>query len=95
MLIDAIDGWIPTNIVDRKKMGFVLPIEKWMKNELQSFCEQSLLDLERFPELNMRFIKQFWDSFLAGKQNAHWIKIWTLVIFSQWTAVNNLHHIND
>ena len=95
LLIDAIDGWIPTNIVDRKKMGFVLPIEKWMKNELQSFCEQSLLDLERFPELNMRFIKQFWDSFLAGKPNAHWIKIWTLVIFSQWTAVNNLHQIND
>ena len=95
LLIDAIDGWIPTNIIDRKKMGFVLPIEKWMKNELQSFCEQSLLDLERFPELNMRFIKQFWDSFLAGKPNAHWIKIWTLVIFSQWTAVNNLHHIND
>ena len=39
-----------------------------MKNELQSFCEQSLLDLERFPELNMRFIKQFWDSFWLVNQ---------------------------
>ena len=75
--------------------GLQSPLAKWMKNELQSFCEQSLLNLERFPEINMRFIKQFWDSFLAGKTNAHWIKIWTLVIFSQWTAVNNLHHIND
>ena len=35
LLLDSVSGWIPDEIMDRKKMGFVLPIEKWMKNELK------------------------------------------------------------
>ena len=36
LLIDSTNGWIPDEIIQRKKMGFILPWESWMKNELRA-----------------------------------------------------------
>ena len=39
LLIDSTKGWIPDEIIYRKKMGFVLPWESWMKNEFVHFVK--------------------------------------------------------
>ena len=46
LLIESTKGWIPDEIIYRKKMGFVLPWENWMKNELQYFCLNAIESLE-------------------------------------------------
>ena len=46
LLVDSIKGWIPNEIIHRKKMGFVFPWEDWMKNELQYFCLNAIESLE-------------------------------------------------
>ena len=46
--MDAFIDDLPESIYNRKKMGFVLPYEKWMKNELKTFCESNLNQLKTF-----------------------------------------------
>ena len=88
LLVDSIKGWIPQEIIQRKKMGFVFPWEKWIKNELQDFCSESIKHLESIHFLNFRKVELLWNNFLKGKSQVHWQQIWTLVVIGKWTAIN-------
>ena len=88
LLIDSTKGWIPDEIIYRKKMGFVLPWESWMKNELRSFCEESILNLVHYPAFNMSKVNSLWKNFLNGNPNANWIQVWSLVVLGKWTSIN-------
>ena len=88
LLVDSIRGWIPEEISKRKKMGFVFPWEKWIKNELQNFCSESIKHLESIHFLNFRKVELLWNNFLKGKSQVHWQQIWTLVVIGKWIAIN-------
>ena len=88
LLIDSTNGWIPDEIIHRKKMGFVLPWENWMKNELCSFCEESILNLDYYSAFNMVRVNSLWKDFLNGKPNVNWIQVWSLVVLGKWTSIN-------
>ena len=90
LLVDATQGWLPNEIQNRKKMGFVFPWEKWMKNELKDFCFESLQNLEDSRIFNMNLVLKLWSDFLKGHSNSHWIKIWTLVVLGKWTSLNKI-----
>ena len=88
LLIDSTNGWIPNEIIYRKKMGFVLPWENWMKNELRFFCEESILNLDYYSAFNMGRVNSLWKDFLNGKPNVNWIQVWSLVVLGKWTSIN-------
>ena len=88
LFIDLTNGWIPEEIIERNKMDFVLPWEKWMKNELSSFCEESILNLEYYPHFNMSEVNLLWKDFLRVNSNVNWLQIWSLVVLGKWTAIN-------
>ena len=75
-------------------MGFVLPIEKWMKNELSTFCENALKELEKFHEFDLNYVLKMWNQFLAGDSRIQWIKIWSLVILGSWSSENKINQLN-
>ncbi|MFL2599982.1 MAG: asparagine synthase (glutamine-hydrolyzing) [Flavobacteriaceae bacterium] len=89
LLIDSTKGWIPDEIINRKKMGFVFPWDKWMRNELKTFCEQSINSLEHIPFFNMNYVNTLWVNFLKNKSQVHWLQIWSLVVLGNWTANNS------
>ena len=88
LLIDSTKGWIPDDVIKRNKIDFVLPFEKWMKNELSSFCQESISNLEYYPTFNMSKINILWKDFLKGNRNINWLQIWSLVVLGKWTAIN-------
>ena len=47
LLVDAMGDLLPDEIVSRKKMGFVLPYEKWMKTELKPFVLEGIDKLKK------------------------------------------------
>jgi asparagine synthase (glutamine-hydrolysing) len=71
-------------------MGFVLPWESWMKNELRSFCEQSIKSLENISFFDMNYVNTLWVDFLKNKSQVHWLQIWSLVVLGKWTANNSI-----
>ena len=62
-------------------MGFVLPIEKWMKNELSTFCKNALMELDKFQEFDLRYVAKIWDQFLAGDPQIQWVQNMVLSYF--------------
>lgn len=76
---------IPNNILTRKKQGFRLPIEVWLKNELREYTEEHIFS-KSFKDraiFNTVAVKDMWRSFLAGRRDyAH--HIWQLLILEIW-----------
>ena len=65
LLTDSLKDLLPPEITNRKKMGFVLPWQVWMKNDLKAFCEENLLHLESMG-FNPHAVKNIWQDFLKG-----------------------------
>ena len=93
LLVDSIKGWIPNEIIHRKKMGFVFPWEDWMKNELQQFCKIAIENLESISIFNMNNVILLWENFLKGDDSIHWLQIWNLAVIGKWISINNIHKI--
>jgi asparagine synthase (glutamine-hydrolysing) len=73
--------YIPKEIMDRPKMGFGIPIEKWLKNGLNNYVEKYLTkDCESV--LNGSELEKIKKRFYEGKVNP--ALIWNLVIFQMW-----------
>ncbi len=84
LIVDSMGDLLPKEIIYRKKMGFVMPWEIWMKNELKSFCEEKLKNLKDRQYFNAIFIEEIWSSFLANENKFNWSRIWYLVTLSNW-----------
>jgi asparagine synthase (glutamine-hydrolysing) len=90
LLVDAFTDLLPQEIYDRPKMGFVLPYEIWMKNELKSFCEERLNWLKDSGYFNATELEKIWQQFLKGNKLITWSRIWILVVLANWMKENNV-----
>ncbi|MEK6372959.1 MAG: asparagine synthase (glutamine-hydrolyzing) [Acidobacteriota bacterium] len=77
--------YIPEDLVERPKMGFGIPIDRWLREPLRDWAE-SLLD-ERKLRADGFFdadqILQKWREHLAGRGEwQHYI--WTVLMFQAW-----------
>jgi len=88
LLVESIAPLLPDEIVHRKKKGFVLPWEHWMRNELREFCEERLGDLGERGILNPDSLRDKWRQFLAGSNGILWSELWHLVVLSDWLQKN-------
>lgn len=78
---------VPRELVDRPKMGFGVPVENWMGNELRDWCE-SLLDptlMRQQGHLNTDKVQELWRAYLDGGKyfNHH---LWSVLMFQAWLA---------
>ncbi len=89
LLVESISPLLPDEVVHRKKMGFVLPWEKWMRNELREFCDKRLRYLGEREILNSEKLLSQWGQFLDNKNGVLWSHLWHLVVLSQWIEDNN------
>ncbi|MCB0792662.1 MAG: asparagine synthase (glutamine-hydrolyzing) [Flavobacteriales bacterium] len=88
LLTDALGDLLPRVIIDRPKMGFTLPWEDWMRNELRSFCAAKLQALGARDLLEARGIDGLWSRFLARDRRVNWARIWFLVVLEDWLDRN-------
>jgi asparagine synthase (glutamine-hydrolysing) len=72
LLVEALAGSLPDEIVHRPKRGFTLPFEHWMRQELRPEIEP-VLRKKRISEgplgalLDSDQVEQIWKSFLSGR----------------------------
>lgn len=88
LLTDALGELLPSSIIDRKKMGFTLPWEHWMRNQLKPFCETALEHLKNRPEFNAEHIDRLWSRFLHRDRMITWSRVWHLVVLGYWLEKN-------
>ncbi len=97
--IDATEGkkilrrllarYVPPRIISRKKLGFSVPLGKWLRGPLRPLAEDLLLSGPLFPEgmFDKNAIKNYWETHRSGQRNLKW-SIWTLMVLQYWAR----HH---
>ncbi|MEO5891095.1 MAG: asparagine synthase (glutamine-hydrolyzing) [Ferruginibacter sp.] len=91
LLVESLKPLLPYDIVHRKKQGFVLPWQHWMKNELRSFCEQRLQTLENRSFINGQALNSYWKRFLKGDPGVRWSELWLFVVLEHWMEKNSIN----
>ena len=76
---------IPKELLDRPKMGFAIPIAKWLKNELRDHVEEYLNKdrIEKQGIFNWDFIAKLKLDFYSGRKEYD-SKLWYFLMFQMW-----------
>ncbi len=90
LLIDSLGELLPSEIVNRPKMGFTLPWQFWLKNELRSFCEKNINEFSEYSFCNATEVKKLWQRFLNNDASVSWSRIWHLIVLNNWIKENNI-----
>ena len=75
---------VPREMVDRPKMGFSVPIDRWLRGPLRSWAED-LLPSAADDLLDGAAIRRAWDDLQAGRRHAGEC-VWAVVMFQAWKA---------
>ncbi len=91
LLVDALGGSLPDEIVNRRKRGFTLPFQHWMLQELRSEIEPVLEagHIQSGPLagfLDPRQVERVWKDFLRG--TVSWSRAWSLFVLQRWCELN-------
>ncbi|RYE42727.1 MAG: asparagine synthetase B, partial [Sphingobacteriales bacterium] len=85
ILKDIVHKYIPKEMMDRPKMGFGIPIDKWLQTDLKSFVDEFFDEayIQRQNIFNNTEIQRLRKSFYGGKvEKAE--KIWFILMFQMW-----------
>ena len=91
LLVGALAGSLPGEIVHRPKRGFTLPFEHWMRQELRPEIEP-VLGKKRISEgplgglLDATQVEQVWKDFLGGETS--WSRPWSLYVLQRWCELH-------
>jgi len=88
ILKDILTKYIPKELFERKKTGFGIPINKWLRNELKYLIETHMNDtlIKEQNIFNTQYINQLKTLFFAKKIDDR--KIWTILMFQMWYEKN-------
>lgn len=77
---------VPRKLVDRPKMGFGVPIDKWLRGPLRDWAD-GLLDesrLRREGYFSASLVRQAWQEHLSGRRNNQY-QLWNVLMFQAWS----------
>jgi asparagine synthase (glutamine-hydrolysing) len=88
LLLHAVGKWLPSEVYLRRKMGFTLPFERWLRDGLRARVEHTLLHEEPGEEalFEQGTMGGLWKAFQAGKTS--WSRPWALFALKEWMRRN-------
>ena len=85
ILKEIVHKYIPKPLMERKKMGFGIPVEKWLQKELKELVNDYLSEQRIKSQGLIRFayVNSLIQSFVNGRTDLY-LKIWYLLMFQMW-----------
>ncbi|MDF2448135.1 MAG: asparagine synthase, glutamine-hydrolyzing [Bacteroidota bacterium] len=90
LLTDSLGDLLPENIINRPKMGFMLPWKDWLKGDLKDFCEENIVQLSKRSFIHRDAVLLIWNRFLNNDPRVTWSRVWHLVILNNWLNVHKI-----
>ncbi len=84
ILRKAAQDYLPEEVINRPKEGFVLPMNTWLREELRDL--QEILQPDRIAShhlFNPHFVRELLERFQKGDDSLTF-KVWTLINFQLW-----------
>lgn len=86
VLRKAAETFVPEHVLNRRKLGFPVPIRHWLKDEMNEWVKKIIHESETDHLINKQYVLQLLDDHSAGKHD-YSRKIWTVVIFMIWYSI--------
>jgi asparagine synthase (glutamine-hydrolysing) len=92
LLADVVSDLLPTEFLERSKMGFTLPFEKWMRVGLRDEIANVFRDEKQLAQcgLDAETAASVWDSFQRTPTSTGWSRPWSLYVLAKWCEINNV-----
>ena len=76
---------VPSEVLNRPKQGFALPLGEWMRGELKDLVLTTLLDTQTLQRgyFNPKGLRRMLDEHFQGRRD-HSARLWRLLIFELW-----------
>jgi asparagine synthase (glutamine-hydrolysing) len=91
VIVETMRDILPPSLLDRRKQGFTLPFERWMRhelfNEVDSVMRSRTIDtvgLVRQASL------QVWNDFTENRRGMTWSRPWALYTLKRWADQNDV-----
>ncbi|NTW87566.1 MAG: asparagine synthase (glutamine-hydrolyzing) [Desulfobulbaceae bacterium] len=75
--------YYPIKFVDRRKMGFGIPLQSWLRGSLRGIVEDVLRDPSATCPLNNGPIEQILSDFYERKKDVS-LMVWSVLLFGVW-----------
>lgn len=86
ILRKAAEGVVPDHVLNRKKLGFPVPIRHWLKNEMNEWAKKIIRESNTDHLFNKTYMLKLLEDHCQGKaDNSR--KIWTVLSFMVWHQV--------
>ncbi len=81
----VLDRYVPSNLVDRPKSGFAIPIDTWLRRGLRDWAESLLSEGRLASEGYFRVapVRNMWLEHLSGKRNWQY-HLWDVLMIQAW-----------
>lgn len=92
ILRQVLDRYVPKKLIDRKKMGFGIPIGIWLRDSLRDWAE-ALIDEKRIQEegfFNPVAIRKKWEEHISCSSNWQY-HLWDVLMFQAWLEEQKRH----
>ena len=76
---------LPRPIRRRKKMGFGVPLDHWLRHEMRDFAQQVLFDpgAKLSAIFRPEAVRRLWDEHLSARAD-HSARLWSLLVLELW-----------
>jgi asparagine synthase (glutamine-hydrolysing) len=78
--------YLPAALVDRRKMGFAVPLAEWLRVGLRDWAEE-LLDERRLRQdgfFDSRLVRREWETWLESDNPRRPLRFWSILMFQAW-----------
>jgi asparagine synthase (glutamine-hydrolysing) len=92
LLADALVDLLPRDFMARPKMGFTLPFERWLQNDMRrevaAVCEDPAALAP--TALNAEAVRGVWRNFLQKPRAVGWSRPWSIYVLAKWCEINRV-----
>ncbi|MGO4886669.1 asparagine synthase (glutamine-hydrolyzing) [Anaerobacillus sp. MEB173] len=97
VLREAMKPVIPASVLQRKKLGFPVPIRHWLRNELYDWAHRLINESQTDGIFNKNYVFSLLEEHSQGKKDNS-RKLWVILCFMLWHSIyveNTLQQYKD
>ncbi|MGQ4659021.1 asparagine synthase (glutamine-hydrolyzing) [Lysobacter sp. F6437] len=85
LLRRLLDRHVPSELIERPKMGFGIPLDDWLRGPLRDWAENLLAEdrLKREGFFDSRPIRKAWQMHVRGEASFGY-RLWSVLMFQAW-----------
>jgi asparagine synthase (glutamine-hydrolysing) len=79
----ALERYLPSSILYRRKMGFAVPLAQWFRGELKEMAHETIFSRKYDAFLNRATQERIWSEHQKGLRDRS-TELWTIFMFRLW-----------